>query len=260
MKELQRNYAIDNKNATVIGTGAFGTVYKTYRRKDKNSLVAIKVLDKYKLRDQIGQIVNEVSVLNQIDHPNIVKYFETYDDKKWLYLVMEYVNGKTLLQEIADSDIDEFTEKKAAGYMEKIFYAVNHCHAQNIIHRDIKPDNVMISKNGQIKLIDFGLATQVNKGKSIDEICGTPHYMAPELFTGLGYGSQADMWSLGVILYQLVSGWLPFNGKEQSEIIQKITKNELDFSYDEFENVSKDCKDLIKQLLIRNPKKRLTCQ
>ena len=145
--------------------------------------------------------MNEVSILNNLDHPNIVKYFETYDDKKYLYLVMEYVKGKTLLREITDHDVDEFTEKKAAVYMEKIFKAVNHCHAQGIVHRDIKPDNVMVAKNNRIKLIDFGLSAVVNKGNKLGEVCGTPHYMAPELFSGIGYDAKADMWSLGVMLY-----------------------------------------------------------
>ena len=190
-------------------------MYKTHRIKDKTSLVAIKVLDKHKLADKIDSIMNEVSILNNLDHPNIVKYFETYDDKKYLYLVMEFVKGKTLLKEITDHEVDEFTEKKAAVYMGKLFKAVNHCHVQGVVHRDIKPDNVMVvAKNNEVKLIDFGLAAVVNRGKSLNDVCGTPHYMAPELFTGIGYNAQADMWSLGVILYQLVSGWLPFYGED----------------------------------------------
>ena len=144
-----------------------------------------------------------------MDHPNIVKYFETYDDNKYLYLVMEFIDGQEMFDAITHHNNHRFTEKEAVKYMEQLFMAVSHLHAQGIVHRDIKPQNIMIDKHDQVRLIDFGLAAIKRHGKSLDTIAGTPLYMSPEVLKG-NYGKEADMWSLGVLLYTLVSGYLPF--------------------------------------------------
>ena len=104
-------------------------MFKIFRTNDKSSLVAIKVIDKYKLQDDIDQLMSEINILNRIDHPNIVNYFETYDDKRYIYLVMEYVRGKEMFEKITASKNSRFTEKTAAKYMLELFKAINHCHA-----------------------------------------------------------------------------------------------------------------------------------
>ena len=181
----------------------------TTNQYDENFKVAIKVLDKHKLAENIECIMEEVEILNKLDHPNIVKYFETYNDTKYIYLVMEYIQGMQLFDKITSMPNQTFDEREAGIYMEKLLQAVNHCHAQGIIHRDIKPENIMITDNGSVRLIDFGLS-KVNKGdKKLTTIAGTPFYMAPEVLDG-NYGAKADIWSLGVLLYVLVSGYLPF--------------------------------------------------
>ena len=128
VKELRQNYVINSKTQ-VIGTGAFGKVYKTYRKKDKTSSVAIKVLDKVALQNSLEQIMREVQILNSVDHPNIVKYFETYDDKTNLFLVMEYIQGVELFEAITHANKKRFEEGKAKEYMRELFLAISHLHS-----------------------------------------------------------------------------------------------------------------------------------
>ena len=140
--------------------------------------------------------------------------------------------------------------------MEKLFKAINHCHAQNVIHRDIKPENIMITDQGSVRLIDFGLS-KASRTQKLTEMAGTPYYMAPEVLKG-SYMAEADIWSLGVLLYCLVSGYLPFQGGSAKEVFSKIKAADFHFDHQEFETISKECKDLITKLLEKDPKKRLT--
>ena len=151
--------------------------------------------------------MEEVAILNKLDHPNIVKYYETYDDQKYIYLVMEFIKGQQLFEKITAQENQTLHEHVAATYMKSLFQAINHCHAQGIIHRDIKSENIMITDSGSVRLIDFGLSKASKK--NLKTIAGTPYYMAPEVLDG-NYGQKADIWSLGVLLYTLVSGYLPF--------------------------------------------------
>ena len=156
--ELKQNYFID-KSTVILGSGAFGKVFKTKNKHDNNFQVAVKVLDKHKLdRDDTLQcLMEEVAILNTLDHPNICKYYETYDDQKSISLVMELISGGQLFDKITASDNQTFTEKMACKCMRDLFSAINHCHAQGIVHRDIKPENIMVTDGGDLKLIDFGL-------------------------------------------------------------------------------------------------------
>lgn len=153
--------------------------------------------------------MEEVKVLNTLDHPNIVKYFETYDDQKYIYLVMEYINGSQLFEKITAQNNQTFSEQKAAEIMYQLFSAINHCHANNVIHRDIKPENIMLTESNSVRLIDFGLSKISMSKIPLHEIVGTPYYMAPEVLDA-NYNEKADIWSLGCLLYVLVSGYLPF--------------------------------------------------
>lgn len=142
--------------------------------------------------------------------------------------------------------------------MLQLFKAINHCHAQGIVHRDIKPENIMITDSNEIRLIDFGLS-KVQTGKQLEEIAGTPLYMAPEVING-SYGKEADMWSLGVLLYTLVSGFFPFYEKNTKKVFEKIKTCEWQFQGRTFQKITDECKDLISNLLVKDPKKRLTGQ
>ena len=126
------------------------------------------------------------------------------------------VTGLPLYDKICKQVNQVFTEKQAGSYMRQLFQAINHCHAQNIVHRDIKPDNIMITDDNRVRLIDFGLAVE-SKRRDLTEIAGTPYYMAPEVIKST-YGKQSDLWSLGVVLYTLVSGYLPFQGDTPQQV------------------------------------------
>ena len=135
-----------------------------------------------------------------------------------------------------------------------LFSAINHCHAQNIIHRDIKPENIMINDENEVRLIDFGLSKASSKNK-MQTMCGTPFYMAPEVIKS-SYNTKADIWSLGVLLYTLVSGYLPFQGTNNKDVYERIKTADFHFDHDEFANISSECKDLIRKLLVVDTKKR----
>ena len=160
-------------------------------------------------------------------------YYETYENNKYFYIVMEYWSGGELFDVIAKKAQKEgcFNESEAADMMKKLLKAINHCHTQNIAHRDIKPENIMITEDGDLKLIDFGLSKQV-KNQKMKTIVGTPYYVAPEVLAGK-YNTKCDIWSLGVIMYILLSGYLPFSGDKDNEVFEKV-KNAT-YSFDQKE-------------------------
>lgn len=177
--------------------------------------MAIKFFNKTKLkRNQLTRIKEEVRILTTLDHPNIVKYYQTYEEGKYLYLVMEYCPGGELFDRIAAHGDKAFNESEAASIMQKLLRAINHCHAWGVTHRDIKPENIMYGADGEIKLIDFGLSKAVAEAggtsRRLSTVAGTLAYMAPEVMTEKYDPKHCDIWSLGVLLYLLLSGYLPF--------------------------------------------------
>ena len=145
----------------------------------------------------------------------------------------------------------------AADYMRKLFGALNHMHSQGVVHRDIKPENIMLSKSDELKLIDFGLSKRQQGNKKLKTIAGTPYYMAPEVLDGQ-YDSKCDCWSLGVLLYVFMSGYLPFQGENRNEVFSKIQNGKFHFKHEEFQICSEEVMDLIRKLLVVEPKKRLS--
>ena len=137
--------------------------------------------------------------MQQVDHPNIVKYYETYDDSKYIYLCMELCTGGELFEKVTKRK-KPFSEAEAAEVMRDLLKALQHCHSQCIIHRDIKPENIMYGRDGLVKFIDFGFAIAQHKSLANMDICGSPYYIAPEVLTA-NYGHECDIWSLGVTLY-----------------------------------------------------------
>jgi len=141
---------------------------------------AVKIMNLKKLEEHLDSIREEIAILNKLDHPNVVKYYETYIDKKFIYLVMEYIDGGELFEKIAKQENQVFSEDMAARYMKKLFSALNHMHAQGIVHRDIKPENILLTKHDELKLVDFGLSKRTKPGeRKMKTIAGTPYYMAP---------------------------------------------------------------------------------
>ena len=171
-------------------------------------MAAIKAINKTRLsKEEINDIHEEVKLIQRVDHANIINYYETYEDDRFVYLVMELCTGGELVD--GCNKAGRFDEKKAAQIMHDLLSALNHVHMQGIIHRDIKPENIMFDVDGgTVKFIDFGLACQM-KTSCVSELAGTPYYIAPEVIDE-NYGKKADIWSLGVVLYFLMSGKLPF--------------------------------------------------
>lgn len=190
--------------------------------------------------------------MSVVDHPNICTYYETYDDKKYIYLVMELCTGGEILKAIAE-DSKKQNEPYISLQFYKLLKALEHCHSQNIIHRDIKPENIMFGADGEVRFVDFGFALVVNDKRQESEVAGTPYYIAPEVLDEK-YNKQCDVWSLGVSLYQLLSGEMPFDGSTPREVFGKIKSGKFRMPY----NLTEDCQDLLKKMLIVNPKKRIT--
>lgn len=170
-----------NEKSKMIGSGAFGQVYLCNSKKKEDFYVAIKVLKKDKLMDHLDAIKEEINILTKLDHPNIVKYYETYIDVNYIYLVMEYIGGGELFDKLTEQENQTFTEEQARIYMKKLFGACAHMHHQGVCHRDIKPENIMLSSDGELKIIDFGLSKRHSPTQKLKTIAGTPHYMAPEI-------------------------------------------------------------------------------
>lgn len=138
-------------------------------------------MNKQQLSNQLDIIKEEVAVLTKLDHPNIVKYYETYNDEKFIYLVMEYIDGGELFEKISNTKNQTFSESVARTYMHKLLSACNHMHAQGVVHRDIKPENIMLTSSDEIKLIDFGLSKRMSHNVKLHTMAGTPYYIAPEV-------------------------------------------------------------------------------
>ena len=169
---------------------------------------------------------------------------------------MEYCGGVDLFDKIVKNN-DSFSEQKVADIMKCLFLAMNHCHSNNVAHRDLKPENIMCDGD-QIKIIDFGLSKQKSSNQRLKTIVGTPFYVAPEVLSG-DYDFECDNWSLGVIMYVLLSGYLPFHGSNDAEVFAKIKTCQVSFDQTEFSFISETAKDLIRNLLKVDKYERFTC-
>lgn len=241
-----------------IGQGSFGKVFKV-KQLSTGNIYAMKVVSKNcDFQDGNKNFLREIFVLRKLDHPNILKIFEYFVNEKYYYFIMEYVSGGELYQQIYE--MQYYDESTAANIMKQIFSSVCYLHQMNIVHRDLKPENMMVTSKKdeiEIKLIDFGTANYVKKGKKLKTRIGSPYYIAPEVLKG-SYGKECDLWSCGVILYILLVGYPPFDGKNNNEILDKVEKGIYRISGEDWENVTEDAKDLIRELLQKKPNKRIS--
>jgi len=187
-------------------------------------------------------------MLKKVDHPNIVEYFETYENQHFLYLVMELCTGGELFDknDVYLKNDHAYTEQEAARVTFKCLEALQHCHAMGITHRDIKPENVMFGKDGEVRLVDFGLAK--DSVLQMRSYAGTPFFMAPEVLDGC-YTHKCDIWSLGCVLYMLNAGKLPFYGTSREEVFGKIRKAQ----YTQCDTFSPELSSLIGQMFTIDP-------
>jgi serine/threonine protein kinase len=224
---------------------------------DSKDLFALKVIDKRKLMISYGKldiIYNEISIHSKLAHENIIKLYNVHEDKDNINIIMEYAeNGN--LYELISKEKNGLTESKAFDYFIQVVNAVYYLHNNNIIHRDIKPENILIGNDNKIKLCDFGWAKELTL-ENRSTFCGTVEYMAPEIVGSENYDYSVDIWSLGILLYELLYGHSPFKASNTKNVILNIKTHELTYD-DKNKLISKSCKDLIQKLLDSNPQKRL---
>nr|AHW46386.1 MSP [Paramecium caudatum] len=256
--DITDNYLIQK----ILGEGSYGQV-RLVTHKKTNQLRAMKQIQKKKiLKEQEDAMFSEVALLKDMDHPHIVKLFELYQDSQNYYLVTEYLNGGELLDKL--TKLTTFNERTAADYMKQVLSALAYCHAQNIIHRDMKPSNIMLQSpdpKAGIKVIDFGTAKKQVSGEKQTQVIGTPLYIAPEVIDKQ-YTEKCDIWSCGVILYQILTGKFPFDVKVQSlqQLFSNIKSGKYNFTSKEFTSLSFEAQNLIKQMLQFDPSKRPSAQ
>ncbi|KAF5908928.1 serine/threonine-protein kinase MARK2-like isoform X11, partial [Clarias magur] len=234
-----------------IGKGNFAKV-KLARHVLTGKEVAVKIIDKTQLNSSsLQKLFREVRIMKLLNHPNIVKLFEVIETEKTLYLVMEYASGGEVFDYLVAHG--RMKEKEARAKFRQIVSAVQYCHQKFIVHRDLKAENLLLDADMNIKIADFGFSNEFTLGNKLDTFCGSPPYAAPELFQGKKYdGPEVDVWSLGVILYTLVSGSLPFDGQNLKELRERVLRGKYRIPF----YMSTDCENLLKKFLILNPTKR----
>ena len=249
---------------STIGTGAFGTVVKAIEISTEK-IVAVKILNIHNSKIKKENIIKEVNLLKNLNHPNIVKFLDYYEETDNIYIVMEYYEGGTLKQYIQDNQ-NKINEEKSRIIIKQLLNALCYLHyVCDICHRDIKPENIMLLKKDDIntiKLLDFGLSSDSFESKSYMENCGTLIYMAPEQINNISYSKIVDIWSVGIVLYMLLNnGKNPFYtpGQNSEKIINRITKGKLLFDDENFP-ICKMCKQFLYKLLKKNPSYRYTAR
>lgn len=202
-----------------------------------------------------------MATLKRLDHPNILKLYEVFEDSKKYFLVTEYCKGGELFEEIVNKIT--FSEHEAAGIIKQVLQGVSYCHNIGIVHRDLKPENILVDKEqgGILKIIDFGTSAEFNKGDTakLSTIHGTSYYIAPEVLQKK-YDEKCDVWSIGVILYILLSGKPPFDGKSDNEITHKVLLGKYSMTDPVWEQISDAAKGLIHRMLDFDNKKRVTAR
>ncbi|XP_053473992.1 MAP/microtubule affinity-regulating kinase 4 isoform X1 [Ictalurus furcatus] len=238
-----------------IGKGNFAKV-KLARHVLTGREVAIKIIDKTQLNPtSLQKLFREVRIMKALRHPNIVQLFEVIETEKTLYLVMEYASGGEVFDYLVSHG--RMKEVEARAKFRQIVSAVHYCHQKNIVHRDLKAENLLLDADSNIKIADFGFSNEFTLGNKLDTFCGSPPYAAPELFQGKKYdGPEVDIWSLGVILYTLVSGSLPFDGQNLKELRERVLRGKYRVPF----YMSTDCEGILRRFLVLNPSKRCTLE
>lgn len=244
-----------------IKSGAFATVCRgTHRQSGRN--VAVKcILRKDLPPADDAAIYDEVAILAGLQHPHIVPILDFFDEKDCYFIVMEHMAGGDLFDRIGKKK--SYSEADARDLVVKMLKAVAICHQKNIAHCDMKPKNLLLvseEDDSYIKLADFGFAARVHQPKSLTKQCGTPFFVAPEILTRRPYDQQSDMWSVGCIVFLLLSGGLPFVGRNQKELFRCIVSGKFEFKEESWKWVSDDAKDMVTKLLTLNPDKRITAK
>lgn len=226
-----------------------------------NKEFAVKIMTKKQIEKQkiyVQLLQNELSILGSKSHPNIIRIVDLIEDDENYYVVSELVKGGELFKRL--TKLESFSEAQAADIVNQIMLGLNYLHKKNITHRDIKPENILLVSddidNFEIKIADLGFAQEFDQEAGLDLVLGTPLYMAPELVLNKKYNEKVDVWSLGVITYQLLSGRTPFDASKIKKINYNIINKKVKFPDKQWIGISEHAKDFILQCLERNPESR----
>nr|GEU98256.1 calcium-dependent protein kinase 26-like [Tanacetum cinerariifolium] len=243
-----------------LGHGQFGTTFLC-TEKTTGKEFACKSIAKRKLitDDDVEDVRREIEIMHHLSgHPNVVSIQGAYEDSVAVHLVMELCAGGELFDRITKKG--HFSERKAADLVSTIAGVIEACHSLGVMHRDLKPENFLFiddDEDSPLKTIDFGLSVFFKPGEKFEDVVGSPYYVAPEVLLK-NYGPEADIWSAGVILYILLCGVPPFWGESENEIFEEVLRGKLDFTSDPWPSISNSAKDLVRKMLVRDPKKRIT--
>lgn len=250
-----------------IGEGKFGVV-KLGVHKNTKLRVAIKTIKKENLKTKQDQelVKSEIDIMKLCRHPNIVSLLDHFENSEYIFIVMEYIKGGDLTKYVqkyyGGKSNKTLPEKRTAELMRQLALGLQYLHNYGIIHRDLKPDNLMMTErtiNGEIKIMDFGLSKMMHHDEKVADGFGTLSFVAPEVLIRKPYNKQVDVWSLGVIIYNLLSGELPFDDPSDNEeiIARKVVYTEVEFKSKVWEKISKEAKNIISECLIKEPEKRI---
>ncbi|XP_004464808.2 NUAK family SNF1-like kinase 2 [Dasypus novemcinctus] len=237
-----------------LGKGTYGKVKKA--RESSGRLVAIKSIRKDRIKDEqdLMHIRREIEIMSSLNHPHIIAIHEVFESSSKIVIVMEYASRGDLYDYI--SERPRLSEREARHFFRQIISAVYYCHQNGVVHRDLKLENILLDASGNIKIADFGLSNLYHKDKFLQTFCGSPLYASPEIVNGKPYmGPEVDSWSLGVLLYILVHGTMPFDGQDHKTLVKQIS----DGAYRETPKPSDAC-GLIRWLLMVNPTRRATLE
>ncbi|XP_067827514.1 uncharacterized protein [Heptranchias perlo] len=236
----------------IVGKGAYGTAV-LYRKKDDDSLVILKEINMHELNHiERQRAMNEVKVLSMLDHPNIINYYDSFEEDGVLMIEMEYADGGTLAQYLAQQD-RELEEQEILNLFHQMVAATCYLHEHNVLHRDLKTANLFLTKEGEVKLGDFGVAKVMTTGSEAHTILGTPYYISPEICEGKCYNDKSDIWSLGCILYEMACRQRTFEGTNLPAVVNKIMKGQFAPITN---NYSAEFKALVMDMLQKDPQYR----
>ena len=236
-----------------LGKGNFAIVKLGVHKLTKTK-VAVKIVNKFELDDEnLGKISREIDIMRHLSHKNIIQLYQVMESDSFMYIITEFAANGEIFDWLVSNK--KMPENQAAKTFSQILNAVNYCHIKNVVHRDLKAENLLLDHDGNIKIADFGFSNYYTPGGPLSTWCGSPPYAAPELFEGKQYdGPRADIWSLGVILYVLVSGSLPFDGQTLQDLRSRVVSCQYRIPF----FLSQECENLIRGLLVMDPNRRLS--
>ena len=259
--DINDHYDIEE---TVVGEGYFGKVRRAKMKGGFTNVFAVKSITKAKLIHEMNIIASEINCLKTLDHPNVVNFYESFQDEDHFHIILEFLSGGELINKIEKETY--MNEKKTKAYFYQVLKIINHMHGKGICHRDIKPENFLLSSSRgieELKIVDFGLSKRfiLEDGKiRLFALCGSPYYVAPEVLTG-DYDEKIDLWSAGIMLYYMLTLQMPFAGKikNQKDFYKQILRGNIDFKNPmKKHNISKNARDLCQKLLIKSPFLRIS--